>query len=246
MALRLLALVLVLAAAAAQAAPLANEFAREVDRRLELPPPEQAFYGALLAKAIEPGVAREARSQFFVLVDRSPRVQAVMIFWREADGAFELVGASPATTGEPGAYEHFRTPAGVFEHSAANPDFRAEGTPNSLGIRGYGDEGMRVFDFGWVLAERGWGAGGMSKMRLQMHATDPQYLEPLLGRAGSKGCIRIPASVDLFIDRHGVLDAAPQHAWLFRPDREPTPYPGRWLVVIDTLRTARPPWSPAP
>ena len=44
--------------------------------------------------------------------------------------------------------------------------------------------------FGWVIAERGWGAGGMSPMRLQMHATDPDRLEPRLGRAESKGWIR--------------------------------------------------------
>ena len=236
-------LVLLVALAAARAAPLAADFGREVDRRLDLPPSAQAFYGVRMAQAIEPTAARDARSQFFVLVDRSPRVQAVMIFWRRADGAFELVGAAPATTGKPGKYEYFATPLGVFEHSAANPDFRAEGTENRLGIRGYGEKGMRVYDFGWVRAERGWDPGHFSSMRLQMHATDPEHLEPLLGRAGSKGCIRIPASLNVFIDRHGLLDAAAEHAWLYRSDRQPTPYPGRWLVVVDTQRTARPAWT---
>jgi hypothetical protein len=244
--MRVLWLVMSLWLGAAQAAPLADEFSREVDRRLELPTPEQAFYGALLARAIAPTAAQAALPQFFVLVDRSPRVQAVMIYWRGADGATEFVGASPAATGKPGAYDHFLTPLGVFEHSRANPDFRAEGTKNSLGICGYGEKGMRVYDFGWVMAERGWGKGGFSQMRLQMHATDPKFLEPRLGRAGSKGCIRIPASLDRFIDRRGVLDADGQPPWLLRADRVPTPFPGRWLVVIDTSRTARPPWSPAP
>ena len=50
---------------------------------------------------------------------------------------------------------------------------RAEGTRNALGIRGYGERGMRVYDFGWVMGDRGWGTGGRSAMRLQMHATDP-------------------------------------------------------------------------
>ena len=43
------------------------------------------------------------------------------------------------------------------KHSLANMDFRAEGTFNDNGIRGYGRKGMRVFDFGWVVSERGWG-----------------------------------------------------------------------------------------
>jgi len=243
---RALGVVVLLWLGALQAAPLVEEYAQEVDRRLELPLPEQAYYGALLGKAIEPTAARDAVSQFFVLVDRSPRVQAVMIYWRGADGKVEFVGASPATTGKPGAYEHFVTPLGVFAQSRENADFRAEGTRNWLGIRGYGEKGMRVYDFGWVSAERGWGEGGASPMRLQMHATDRELLEPLLGRAASKGCIRIPASLNVFIDRHGLLDAVEEHRWLLRADREPTPFPGRWLVVIDTGRTLRPAWSPAP
>ena len=45
-------------------------------------------------------------------------------------------------------------------------------------------------------------------MRLQMHATDRDRLEPRLGRRESKGCIRIPASLSVWFDRYGVLDAA--------------------------------------
>lgn len=237
------AFLLILFIGFAQAAPLAAEFAREVDRRLEPPPAEQAYYAALLDKMLpEAGAA-----QYFVLVDRSPRVQAALVFWRSPQGALELVGASPVSTGKPGEYEHFQTPTGAFAHQLANPDFRAEGTLNANGIRGYGEKGMRVFDFGWVRAERGWGEGGTSDMRLQMHATDPERLEPLLGHvAASKGCIRIPATLDVFIDRHGLLDAdyyRGAHHWVLRPDRMPTPTPGRWLVVVDTARTERPPWA---
>lgn len=127
----------------------------------------------------------------------------------------------------------FDGPRGVFAHSTANMDFRAEGTRNVLGILGYGRKGMRVYDFGWVGAERTWGAGGIGVMRLQMHATDPELLEPHL--------------------RYGLLDAdyeaaarAGEHLWVLRTDREPTPWPGRWLVVIDSQRGARPAWSPRP
>ena len=44
-------------------------------------------------------------------------------------------------------------------------------------------------------------------MRLQMHATDADRLEPLLGSARSKGCIRIPASLNRLLDHFGLLDA---------------------------------------
>jgi hypothetical protein len=90
-------------------------------------------------------------------------------------------------------------------------------------------------------------------MRLQLHATDPDLLEPLLGVRRSKGCIRIPASLNLFIDRHGLLDAEYErallegrHFWVLRADRTPAPTPGRYLVIVDSQRAARPDWSPLP
>ncbi|HYL25334.1 MAG TPA: L,D-transpeptidase [Burkholderiales bacterium] len=245
-----LAVALLLFAHVLHAAPLAADFAREVDRRLALPPEEQAYYGALLGKALTPSEAHDDVLQFYVLVDRNPLVQALLVYWRAGDGGFQFVGAAPVSTGRPGSYEHFITPAGVFAHSLANPDFRAEGTPNKLGIRGYGEKGLRVYDFGWQRAERGWGRGGWSKMRLQMHATDPRLLEPRLGTPASEGCIRIPATLNAFIDRHGLLDAdyeeaarRGEHLWILRPDRLPSSFAGRWLVVIDSGRTARPTWA---
>jgi hypothetical protein len=87
-------------------------------------------------------------------------------------------------------------------------------------------------------------------MRLQVHSTDPDLLEPLLGAWHSKGCIRIAASLNVFIDRYGLLDAdydaaarAGQRLWMLRADREPTATPGRWLVVIDSQHTERPVWA---
>ena len=89
-------------------------------------------------------------------------------------------------------------------------------------------------------------------MRLQMHATDPDLLEPLLGTARSKGCIRIPADVNRLLDHYGVLDADYERAvsegkslWMLAPDREPTLWPGRYLVVIQTERLTRPAWAKA-
>jgi hypothetical protein len=178
-----------------------------------------------------------------------------MIFWKSEAGAFLLIGASPASSGQPGQYEHFETPVGVFEHTIDNPDFRAEGTRNDLGILGYGRKGMRIYDFGWVKAPKGWGDHAESIMRLQMHATDPDFLERRLGSAQSKGCIRIPASLNTFIDHYGILDANYESAaasgrrfFVLSSDREPTPWSGRYLVVVDSNRQKRPAWSwsPAP
>ena len=40
-----------------------------------------------------------------------------------------------------------------------------------------------------------------------MHATDPAYLARRIGRPASEGCVRVPADMNRFMDRHGVLDA---------------------------------------
>lgn len=187
------------------------------------------------------------------LVDRSPNVQAIFIYWLGDGAAPFLVGAAAASTGRGGEFDHFETPLGVFDHSTANPDFRAEGTRNKLGIRGYGTKGMRVFDLGWQQARRLWGRGGIGTMRLQMHATDPDLLEPRLGSVQSKGCIRIPASLNRLLDHFGVLDAdylaaAAQGAsmWMLPADQTLVEGAGRYLIVVDSGRTDRPAWSPAP
>ena len=102
---------------------------------------------------------------------------------------------------------------------------------------------MRVWDFGWQPALKGWrSARSVGRMRLLLHATDPDTLARRLGRAGSKGCIRIPEPMDVFLDRHGILDAnyeqAAQHnrrvQAVLLPDRTPTPLAGNALVVIDS------------
>lgn len=229
---------------------LAPVYQEEVDRRLTLPVEEQQRYAGLLAAEIEQVGFSRLQPQYFVLVDRNSHVQAVMIYWTSASGEYFFIGASPASTGRPGEFEHFQTPVGVFEHSIASFDFRSEGTKNALGIRGYGEKSMRVYDFGWQQAKRGWGKGGESPMRLQMHSTDPDLLERQVGSPQSKGCIRIPATLNVFIDRYGLLDADYEWAmlegkniWVLRPDREPTPWSGRYLVIVDSQRTKRPDWA---
>ncbi len=243
-----------LAAAADDMPPQWREkFALEVDRRLDVPAQAQQRYLALLDAALANAGLADLPMQTLVLVDRSVQVQAAFVVLRTPEKGWFWLGASPVSTGRVGSFDHFRTPVGVFAHSLDNPDFRSEGTYNQNHIRGYGERGMRVFDFGWTQAERGWGAGGQSTMRLQMHATDPDTLEPRLGRPESKGCIRIAATLNVFLDRYGVLDADYEQAlargrslWVMRADRTPVPWPGRYLVIVDSQATERPAWAPLP
>lgn len=234
-------------------APMAGEFLRNVTPTLSVPAEEAKAYDVRLQRALDSAQIQLTSPQFVILIDRSPNVQAALIYWGSVAQGWSLVGATPVSTGLPGSYEHFTTPLGVFDHSLVNSDFRAEGTKNKLGFRGYGRKSMRVFDFGWVDAPRGWGNGAMGVLRLQMHATDPDRAELRLGTAQSEGCVRIPSSLNDFIDRHALLDADYEravadgtHLWVLRADRTPTSTPGRYLVVVDSERKERPVWSPLP
>jgi hypothetical protein len=239
----------------AQISPInyAALFEQQVDKRLEVPDFERARYAGLLNQSLAAASIHLDSRQFILLVDASDSVQAAMLFLIAPDGTFHYIGASPVSTGKPGRIEHFKTPPGVYLHSTANPDYRAEGTKNEFGIRGYGAKGMRVYDFGWQPAIRGWGKGGPGIIRFQVHATDPDQLERLLGVAHSKGCVRIPATLNTFLDRYGILDAeyeseqkAGRTSRVLIPGREPTPLAGKYLIVIDSGQLERPAWSPLP
>ncbi|WP_193759833.1 hypothetical protein [Burkholderia sp. USMB20] len=240
--------------ATARAIDMRKRFTQEVTRRLSVPASEQRAYGVRLQQALADADLGDLAGEYVAIVDRAPNVQALFIYFRATPtNAWLMIGASPVGTGWPGKYDHFLTPLGVFHHSPDNMDFRAEGTTNDNGIRGYGKRDMRIYDFGWVDGERGWGKGGKSPMRFQMHATDPDRLEPLLGIRHSKGCVRIPASLNAFLDQHGILDddyearvEDGKSLWVLRRDRDVTPIAGRYLVVIDSARKTRPAWSPAP
>ena len=236
-------------------APLAAAFQRQVTPQLQLPLAEREAYALRLQRELDSSPLSPSTPQFVLLVDRSAHVQAALLYFGPTGGRWAFVGAAPVSTGLPGRFEHFTTPLGVFDHNISNNDFRAEGTQNKLGFRGYGRKGLRVYDFGWIEAPRGWGNGAMGVLRLQMHATDPDLAEWRLGTPQSEGCVRIPAALNDFIDRHGLLDqdylqaaaAGPgMPRWVLRKDRTPTATPGRTLVVVDSERPDRPAWSPLP
>ncbi len=115
-------------------------YAAEVDRRLAIPEAEQRYYSRMLGASW--GGVEIRTTQYAVLVDRNEFVQAAMIFLSSPGEDAWFIGASPVSTGKMGKLDHFKTPTGVFEHTPDNPDFRAEGTRNEFGVRGYGRKGM--------------------------------------------------------------------------------------------------------
>ncbi len=184
------------------------------------------------------------RPQILTVVDRNPKVQTLaLILALPDDSDWKLLGAVHVSTGTKGRKYYYITPTGVFDNSADRLGYRALGTKNKNGIRGYGIKGMRVWDFGWHTAVKGWLASGETgDIRLEMHATDPQWLEQRLGHTASEGCVRIPATLNVFMDHYGLIDVAYEQAAsydrrfraLLPPDRAPSPIAGSALVVVDS------------
>ncbi|MFY2834621.1 L,D-transpeptidase [Achromobacter xylosoxidans] len=237
-----------MAQAQSAAGDVARAFAEQVTPLLTPPAEEQARYGELATAALRAAGITPLGPQFIVVVDRDTKVQAALLYWLAQPPVF--LGATSVSTGRVGQFDHFETPTGVFAHTLANPDFRAEGTRNANGIMGYGAKGMRVYDFGWQTANKGWGDRAPATMRLQMHATDPYRLEQRLGTVQSKGCIRIPAGFNRLIDRLGLLDADYELAaalvarpWVLLRDRTPVAGAGRYLIIVDTARAEPAPWA---
>ena len=143
--------------------------------------------------------------------------------------------------------------------SACSPTARRTPTrapracPTARACVAYGEKGLRIYDFGWQPVPKGWGSGTATRMRLRMHATDPDLLERRLGSAQSQGGIRIPATLNRLLDRYGLLDAEYEQAardgrpsGVLDPQREPVAFPGRYLIVVDSARAERPEWNPRP
>ncbi len=188
-----------------------------------------------------------ARPQLMLVVDRSPAVQEIWLVVARADEPWDLVGGTRVSTGTTGRFDHYITPTGVFQNTADILGYRAEGTYNENHIRGNGIKGMRVWDFGWQWAEKGWrGDRERGQIRLEMHATDPETLAHQIGHTASSGCIRIPDALNRFIDRHGVIDVDYERAAvddirfraLLLPNRVPTPLAGNTMIVIDSSGAA--------
>lgn len=231
-------------AAQAAAERLRRAMAAEVPQSLPLSPAQKLRWIHLAQDMVTHAGYSITRAQVLVVVDRNPAVQRLALVLALPDSAdWTVIGSVKVSTGTRGRKYYFVTPTGVFPNTPDRLGYRAEGTKNENGIRGIGAKGMRVWDFGWHSAEKGWlSTGARGDIRLEMHATDPDFLESRLGHPASEGCVRIPAKFNVFLDRHGLLDVEYEQAAsyddrfkaLLRKDRIPSPIAGEALVVVDS------------
>lgn len=231
------------AQATAAALQLETQLRRQVRGLVhQTPASEQRWIGLARAMLAAHGV-RIDRAQILVVVDRNPHVQQLALVVAQPDAPWIVLGGTHVSTGQPNRHGYYITPTGVFLHDGAILDYRAQGTFNQNHIRGLGVKGMRVWDFGWQWARKGWlHTGERGQIRLLMHATDPTYLAQRIGRPASEGCVRIPADMNRFLDRHGMLDAHYRqiatydvaYRALLPANADPTPLAGDKLVIVDS------------
>ena len=225
---------------------LRDAIKREVPHLILRTPASDGEWIALARDAVTAATMVLDRPQLLVVVDRNPRVQQLTVMMAAIETEWRVIGGTKVSTGSMGRFDHYVTPRGVFRLTDAILGYRAEGTLNEYGIRGLGAKGMRVWDFGWQVAMKGWkadiGKPDRTPIRLMMHATDPDKLEQRIGRPASQGCIRIPSAMNRFLDRHGVIDAEYERAAVtdirFRAllpvGRDPSSLAGNTLVVVDS------------
>jgi hypothetical protein len=236
-------------AARAEAVRLAVLMRRDVPHFQPVPPAGDAVWIGLARAQMARSDVPIDRAQVLMVVDRNPKVQRVcFILALPGDAAWQVLGGMSVSTGRAGRKYYYITPTGVFINSPDRLGYRALGTRNEHGIRGIGARGMRVWDMGWQWAEKGWlPSREKGQIRLEIHATDPDFLESRLGHPASEGCVRIPSALNVFMDRYGVLDVLYEQAAsydgrfraLLPRGRTPSPIAGDALVVVDSAGTDR-------
>ncbi|MFT9332657.1 MAG: L,D-transpeptidase [Acetobacter persici] len=231
--------------ARAEATRLNSAFRHEVPVALKVSSAQKAAWIALAKEQIQQASFPLDRPQVVLVVDRNPAVQRMCLMLAlPGQSDWQVIGSTKVSTGTTGRKFYYITPNGVFINTADIIGYRALGTKNEHCIIGNRTKGMRVWDFGWQWAEKGWLPVPREKgqIRLEMHATDPVYLESRLGHVASEGCIRIPSSLNVFIDKHGLIDVEDEQMAvidnrfraLLRPDRVATPLAGSAVIVVDS------------
>ncbi|MDD5197378.1 MAG: hypothetical protein PHN60_00795 [Candidatus Gracilibacteria bacterium] len=159
------------------------------------------------------------RTQILLYSDVSKNGQNLSIWLLEEtkgnERIYSFIGASKISSGypdpkprKPANETKFATGTGVY---TTNPNitgaigYRAEGTKNKNGIRGFGERGNRVYDVGPMKTKRAWNGENM-EIRFMIHSTDPM-LEAKFGSQASQGCLRIPKTINRFLEYSGALDA---------------------------------------
>lgn len=197
---------------------LAQFYRAQVQQRLEVPNDEAILYGSMTEVQLPDSWQGGQPPQYLLAIDKNPHVQAAFLFWRLLPGRYQLVGASPACTGSAPRNE---TPEGVFERMG-----RTAPAPSQV----------HELEFTTQQARLVGGRMRLSEVRLCARAADKASVR-WLGSPKSDGCVLLPPTLLAFLERHGVLDAAQPTSAL--------PYPGRFMVVIDSEREDRPAWCGA-
>lgn len=178
------------------------------------------------------------RAQYFIYIDRNENKQNIMVGFFNPPQDIIIIGWDKVSTGNHKRKGHFITPTGVFKNSIDNMGYRALGTKNSKGWRGLGKKNSRIWDFGWQKTPP---KNGDREIRLLLHATDPDFGEKRLGQVDSKGCVRISAKLNYFLDHYGLLDYEYEQSvlngsttWLLLKNRETVKTPGQFMIVGDS------------
>ncbi len=210
---------------------LRQAYRREVRQRLEVPREEVRLYGGVSELQLYSVSQELLAPQYLLVVDGNPHVQAAFLFWRLVPGSYELVGASPVSTG-PDAATVPQAVRGLFEEVAAADSACGRTAPRTCRS---GD--LRVYDFGWPRNHR---HARARDLRVQVRGAVGAAAQRL-GSPCAEDCILLPPSLVSFLDEYGVLDQGSG-----RPQRHVLPFRGRHLLVVDSERDDRPGWSPAP
>jgi hypothetical protein len=221
-----------------------NRLDRHIRKIEKLSPGYLAFVARDMTERLREAKIGLTESQYVLFVDRNPSMQVALVGFYNAPRrelvpvGLDLISTGNITHGE----DYFLTPLGVFENVVDNFGYRAEGTPNKDGWLGLGARGSRVWDFGYQRGRKLYrGSDTLSQMRLLIHSTDPVGGEQRLGRINSKGCIRISAGLNGFLDMYSILDKnyeewalTKKKTWLLNKDRTPVRFPGRYLIIGDS------------
>jgi len=203
---------------------LARRYAALVDRQLSVPANEVLICGGLAENELAGFREPLTGPQYLLVVDSCPAVQTAFLFWRLLPGRYELIGASPASTGNPEQAGCVQTPQGVFAQAQVEYGRRMT---------------SRVYDFGRQRTRRQ-GRAGFADLQLQARAATGRT-GALLGQVQSDGCILLPPGLVAFLDQFGVLDDGRKNG--VTPSGEALPFAGRYLVVVDSERDERPEWA---
>lgn len=211
---------------------LRQAYRREVRQRLHVPREEVRLYGGISELQLFSTDQELLAPQYLLAVDCNPHVQAALLFWRLVPGSYELVGASPVSTGRGGA-DAAEAVRGLFEEVAAAAGGACAQAPAPTCRSG----DLRVYDFGWAALHA---RPARPDLRVQVRGAEGAAAQRLGGPC-AEDCILLPASLVTFLDEYGVLDGDSG-----RPQRHVLPFRGRHLLVIDSERDERPAWSPPP